>query len=124
MSRQREYYQRLDEPSRRTRLNGMAKGNINIGDEVTIIAMVRRRVTEDRVSVSIPGYNQPHSILDRTSKVSKGRPIELVGDVTHVDGAKVTVNLGIPVTVDAEIVTLKTRYVPPKRKAPLIDKAS
>ncbi|WP_366930444.1 hypothetical protein [Mesorhizobium sp.] len=31
----------------------MAKG-INIGDEVAITAKVRRRVTEDRVSVSIP----------------------------------------------------------------------
>ncbi|WP_348627824.1 hypothetical protein [Mesorhizobium sp. M1A.F.Ca.IN.022.04.1.1] len=76
----------------------MAKG-LNIGDEVAITAKVRRRVTEDRVSVSIPSYGQPHSIVDRTSKVKQGQEIELRGDVTWVDEGKVTVNLGVPVTV-------------------------
>ncbi|MDX8521301.1 hypothetical protein [Mesorhizobium dulcispinae] len=101
----------------------MAKG-IHIGDEVAITATVRRRVTEDRVSVSIPSYGFPHSILDRTSKVKKGQPIELLGDVTYVNEGRITVNLGIPVTVDADTVRLVTRYVPPKRKAPLVDKAT
>ncbi|RWO42592.1 MAG: hypothetical protein EOS11_15450 [Mesorhizobium sp.] len=41
----------------------MARG-IGIGDLVAITAIVRRRVTEDRVSVSIPSYNFPHSIID------------------------------------------------------------
>ncbi|WP_337130759.1 hypothetical protein [Mesorhizobium sp. Cs1321R2N1] len=49
----------------------MAKG-INIGDEVAITATVRRRVTEDRVSVSIASYGQPHSIGDQTTKVRSG----------------------------------------------------
>ncbi|MEI9406722.1 hypothetical protein O7A05_31870 [Mesorhizobium sp. Cs1330R2N1] len=104
----------------------MAKGSFNIGDEVAITAKVRRRVTEDRVSVSIPSYGQPHSIVDRTSKVKHGQEIELIGDLTRVDeeAGKVTVNLGIPVAVKADTLRLVTRYVPPKRKAPLIDKAT
>ncbi|MBZ9761994.1 hypothetical protein LB553_14075 [Mesorhizobium sp. CA8] len=102
----------------------MAKGSFNIGDEVAITATVRRRVTKDWVSVSIPSYNQPHSIVNRTSKVKHGQPIELRGDVTRVDGDKVTVNLGVPVTVDIATVKLVTAYVPPKRKTPLVDKAT
>ncbi|MGX8008858.1 hypothetical protein ACVDG8_007445 [Mesorhizobium sp. ORM8.1] len=100
----------------------MAKGSINIGDEVAITAKVRRRVTEDRVSVSIPSYGQPHSILDRTSKVTHGQEIELQGGVTRVDEGKVTINLGIPVTVDIAHVRLISAYVPPKRKTPLVDR--
>ncbi|CDX39102.1 conserved hypothetical protein [Mesorhizobium sp. SOD10] len=37
----------------------MAKVSFNIGDEVAVTAKVHRRVTEDRVSVSIPSYGQP-----------------------------------------------------------------
>ena len=39
--------------------------------------------------------------MDRTSIVTVAQPIELVGDVTYVDNdaGKVTVNLGIPVTL-------------------------
>ncbi|UCI17033.1 hypothetical protein FJ970_18035 [Mesorhizobium sp. B2-1-8] len=100
----------------------MAKG-INIGDEVAITATVRRRVTEDRVSVSIPSYGQPHSIVDRTTEVRKGQHIELIGNVTHLlDKNRVTVNLGIPVTVDAAVVRLVNAYKPPTRKKPLVDK--
>ncbi|RUU92815.1 hypothetical protein EOB59_05505 [Mesorhizobium sp. M7A.F.Ca.MR.176.00.0.0] len=99
----------------------MARG-IKIGDEVAITATVRRRVTEDRVSVTIPGYGFPHSIVDPTSKVKKGQPIELIGDVTRIDGDEVTVNLGGPVTVKDDVVRLVSAYVPPKRKTPLVDK--
>ncbi|RWA67507.1 hypothetical protein [Mesorhizobium sp.] len=99
----------------------MAKG-INIGDEVAIAATVRRRVTEDRVSVSIPSYGFPHSIVDRTSQAKKGQPMELMGDVTHIDGDLVTVNLGVPVTVNMDTLRLVTPYVSPKRKTPLVDK--
>jgi hypothetical protein len=53
----------------------MAKGNLNVGDEVAIMATVRRRVTESRISVSIPSYGSPHSI----------KPMELIGNVTYVD---------------------------------------
>ncbi|PBB16511.1 hypothetical protein [Mesorhizobium sp. WSM4313] len=102
----------------------MAKGSIKVGDEVAITATVRRRVTEDLVSVSIPSYGQPHSIVDRTSKVKHGQPIELIGDVTRVDEGKVTVSLGVPVTVDANTVRLVTTHVPPKRKTPLVDKVT
>ncbi|RUW01457.1 MULTISPECIES: hypothetical protein [unclassified Mesorhizobium] len=100
----------------------MVKYSINIGDEVAIAAKVRRRVTEDRVSVSIPSYGQPHSIVDRISKVKQGQEIELRGDVTRVDEGKLTINLGVPVTVNADTVRLVTPYKPPTRKTPLVDK--
>ncbi|MBZ9673181.1 hypothetical protein FJ970_25090 [Mesorhizobium sp. B2-1-8] len=100
----------------------MAKG-INIGDEVAITATVRRRVTEDRVSVSIPSYGQPHSIIDQSTNVRKGQHIELIGNVTHLlDKNRVTVNLGVPVTVDAAVVRLVSAYRLPTRKKPLVDK--
>ncbi|MDX8454059.1 hypothetical protein RFM98_14955 [Mesorhizobium sp. VK9D] len=86
----------------------MAKGSFNIGDEVAITAKVRGRVTEDRISVTIPSYDFPHSIVDSVTKAEIGQPIELVGEVTHVDGDKVTVNLGIPVTVTASTLRLVT----------------
>ncbi|MDX8453339.1 hypothetical protein RFM98_11265, partial [Mesorhizobium sp. VK9D] len=44
------------------------------------------------------------------TKAEIGQPIELVGEVTHVDGDKVTVNLGIPVTVTASTLRLVTRF--------------
>ncbi|RWJ96507.1 hypothetical protein [Mesorhizobium sp.] len=94
----------------------MAKGRINIGDEVGMIATVRRRVTEDRISVSIL-TEFPHSIIDKTSTVKKGQSIELTGDVTHIDGDLGTVNLGLPVTVNMDTLRLVTSFVPPKRKA-------
>lgn len=100
----------------------MAKGGINIGDEVAIVATVRRRVTEDRVSVSIPSYGFPHSIVDRTSKVQKGQPIELIGSVTHIDGDLATVNFGVPITVNLDTLRLVNAYKPPTRKTPLVDK--
>ncbi|RWG85029.1 hypothetical protein [Mesorhizobium sp.] len=100
----------------------MAKGSFNIGDEVAITATVRRRVTEDRISVSIPSYGFPHSIIDKTSTVKKGQSMELVGDVTHVDGEWVTMNLGVPVTVNMDTLRLVIAYQPPMRKAPLVDK--
>lgn len=93
----------------------MARG-INIGDEVAITATVRRRVTEDRVSVSIPSYGFPHSIVDHTSKVKKGQPMELIGDVTQIEDEWVTVNLGVPVTVNIDTLRLVTAYKPPTRK--------
>ncbi|TIQ37155.1 MAG: hypothetical protein E5X48_07255 [Mesorhizobium sp.] len=99
----------------------MVRG-VNIGDEVAVTATVRRRVTEDRVSVSIPSYGFPHSIVDRKSKVRKGQLVELIGHVTHVDGEWVTVNLGVPVTVNMDTLRLVTAYKPPTRKAPQVDK--
>ncbi|HKS72679.1 MAG TPA: hypothetical protein VJQ82_05735 [Terriglobales bacterium] len=81
---------------------------------VAITATVRRRVTEDRVSVSIPSYGFPHSIFDKMSKVvKKGEKRELVGDVIHVDEGKVTVDIGGRVTVDADTVRLVKGYKPP-----------
>lgn len=55
----------------------MAKGSIKVGDEVAITATVRKRVTEDRISVLIPSYHQPHSIVDTTPHISSGQQIEL-----------------------------------------------
>ncbi|RWC13361.1 MAG: hypothetical protein EOS52_16110 [Mesorhizobium sp.] len=97
----------------------MAKGSIKVGDEVAITATVRKRVTEDRISVLIPSYHQPHSIVDTTPHISSGQQIEIVGEVTHVDEDTVTVggkDLGI--TVKTNTVRLVTSHVPPKRKAP------
>ncbi|WP_348639949.1 hypothetical protein [Mesorhizobium sp. B3-1-7] len=74
--------------------------------------------------MTILSYDFPHSTIDRTTKITHGQEIELTGDVTHVDEAKVTVNLGIPVTVSADTVRLVMRNVPPKRKTPLMDKAT
>ncbi|RWC10772.1 MAG: hypothetical protein EOS52_23675 [Mesorhizobium sp.] len=82
----------------------MAKGSLKVGDEVVITATVRKRVTEDRVSVLIPSYHQPHSIVDTTPNISSGQKIELVGAVTRVDEHTVTVSgrdLGITVSRDA-----------------------
>ena len=83
----------------------MAKGSIKVGDEVVITATVRKRVTEDRVSVLIPSYHQPHSIIDRTPNISSGQKIELIGDVTRVDESTVTVSgLGLGITVSRDAV--------------------
>ncbi|RUX19013.1 MULTISPECIES: hypothetical protein [unclassified Mesorhizobium] len=82
----------------------MAKGGIKVGDEVVITATVRKRVTEDRVSVLIPSYHQPHSIVDTTLNISSGQKIELIGEVMRVDEHTVTVSgrdLGITVSRDA-----------------------
>ncbi|RWG49594.1 MAG: hypothetical protein EOQ64_28230 [Mesorhizobium sp.] len=100
----------------------MAKGGINIGDEVAITAIVRKRVTEDRVSVLIPSYHQPHSMVDTSPNISSGQKIELRGDVTRVNEGRVTINLGVPVTVNGDTVRLVTPYKPPTRKTPLVDK--
>jgi hypothetical protein len=83
----------------------MVKDNsIKVGDEVAITATVRKRVTEDRVSVLIPSYDQPHSIVDTTPHISSGQTIELRGLVTRVDDETVTVggkDLGITVKRNA-----------------------
>ncbi|MER9883899.1 hypothetical protein NKJ65_33645 [Mesorhizobium sp. M0118] len=100
----------------------MARG-IGIGDVAAITATVRRRVTEDRVSVSIPTYPFPHSIVDTKSKVNRGQQIELTGEITRIDeeGGKVTIDMGPLVTVDIDKVRLVEKYRPPKRKKPLRD---
>ena len=96
----------------------MAKGSIKVGDIVAITATVRKRVTEDRVSVLIPSYQQPHSIVDTTPNISSGQKIELTGEVLRVDEDTVTVggqDLGITVKLSA--VRLVASHVAPKRKA-------
>ncbi|OBQ58029.1 hypothetical protein EFV37_13140 [Mesorhizobium loti] len=101
----------------------MGKG-IKVGDTVAITATVRKRVTEDRVSVLIPTYGQPHSIVDTTPHISSGQKIELAGEVLRVDEDTVTVggqDLGI--TVKHSAVRLVTSYLPPTRKR-LVDKAT
>jgi hypothetical protein len=86
----------------------MARGNIKVGDEVAVTAVVRGRVTRDRISVTIPSYAFPHSVVDSTSKAVIGQHMELTGHV------KVTISLRPLVTVDAEHVRLVESYVPPK----------
>ncbi|MBZ9711645.1 hypothetical protein FJW08_32055, partial [Mesorhizobium sp. B3-2-1] len=56
-------------------------------------------------SVSIPSFGQPNSLVDRTTEVRKGQHIELNGNITHLfEKNRITVNLGVPVTVDAAVV--------------------
>ena len=96
---------------------------IKVGDTVAVTATVRKRVTEDRVSVLIPSYGQPHSIADTTPHISSGQKIEVTGQVVRVDEDTVTVggkDLGI--TVKRSAVRLVNSYVAPKRKTPLVDK--
>ncbi|MGX5846938.1 hypothetical protein ACWGTO_07650 [Mesorhizobium sp. PL10] len=57
----------------------MARGNIKVGDEVAVTAIVRGRVTPDRISVTIPSYAFPHSVVDSTSKAVIGQHMELTG---------------------------------------------
>lgn len=69
----------------------MAKGSIKVGDTVAVTATVRKRVTEDRVSVLILSHGQPHSIVDGTPHVSCEQKIELTAEVdddTVADGGK------------------------------------
>jgi hypothetical protein len=103
----------------------MAKANIKVGDTVAITATIRKRVTEDRVSVLIPSYHEPHSIVDTSPNISSGQKIELTGEVLRVDDDSVTVggkDLGI--TVKLHAVRLVTSHVAPKRKTAPIDKAT
>jgi hypothetical protein len=91
-----------------------------IGDEVAITVTVRRRVTDELVSVSIPTYGFPHAIY-YTEKVKRGQQIEIVRPITRIDEGTVTIDMGVPVTVKPGSVKLVTKYQPPKRKKPLVD---
>lgn len=95
---------------------------MEIGDTVSLSATVRRRVTEDRISVSIPGYGFPHSIVDSTTKVKRSQTIELQGEVLRVDEDSVTVDLSPAVTVPVDKVKVVQSYVVPKRKRALVDR--
>ncbi|MBZ9662917.1 hypothetical protein LB523_28095 [Mesorhizobium sp. ESP-6-4] len=95
----------------------MAKENTKVGDTVAITATIRKRVTEDRISVLIPSYHQPHSIVNTSPNISSGQKIELTGEVLRVDEDTVTVggkDLGI--TVKRSAVRLVTSHLAPKRK--------
>ncbi|MDF3210207.1 MULTISPECIES: hypothetical protein [Mesorhizobium] len=85
-----------------------------VGDEVAVMATVLKRVTKDRVSVSIPGL--PHSVIDPATRLTRGQQMELSGDVKRIDGDKVTVSLGTMVTVDLDKAGLVQSRVPPKRR--------
>jgi hypothetical protein len=81
-------------------------------------------VTDDRISVTIPSYAFPHSVVDSTSKAVIGQHMELTGHVTRIDGDKVTISLRPLVTVDAEHVRLVESYVSPTGKSPLVSNPS
>ncbi|TGP50694.1 hypothetical protein EN873_22705 [bacterium M00.F.Ca.ET.230.01.1.1] len=93
----------------------MAKGSVKVGDTVAITATIRKRVTEDRVSVLIPSYHQPHSIVDTSPNISSGQKIELTGEVVRVDDDTVTVG-GKDLGITVKRVQLVTSHVAPKRK--------
>ncbi|RUZ70505.1 hypothetical protein EN943_36335 [Mesorhizobium sp. M7A.F.Ca.US.006.01.1.1] len=78
------------------------------------MATVLKRVTEDRVSVSIPGL--PHSVIDPATRLTRGQATELSGDVTRIDGDKVTVSLGTMVTVNPDKVRVVQSHVPRERR--------
>lgn len=97
--------------------------DIGIGDEVAVIATVRRRVTEDRVSVSIPSYYFPHSIRDSTSKVKRGQKIDLTAEVTRMDDEGGKVTIGPRGHGRHRTVNLVAKCRAAKRKVSLRDKA-
>ena len=87
----------------------MATGSIKVGDTVAITATVRRRVTEDRVSVSIPSYSFPHSVIDRTSKVAKGQHIELTGDLLDAISLR-CLELSFSARTTSPLLAISTRF--------------
>ncbi|RRH94274.1 hypothetical protein EH240_27770 [Mesorhizobium tamadayense] len=60
--------------------------------------------------------------MDKTSKVKRGQPIELVGEVIRIDEETVTIDLSPAVTVARDKVRLVRADVPPKRKTAPVDK--
>jgi hypothetical protein len=87
-----------------------------VGDEVAVMATVLKRVTGDRVSVSVPVYNFPHSVADPATRLTRGQQMEFSGDVTRIDGDKIAVSLGTMVMVNPDKVRLVQSHVPPKRR--------
>ena len=63
----------------------MARGDIKVGDVVAVTAIVRGRVTPDRISVTIPSYAFPHSVVDPLRRRVIG---QLTGHLTRIDGDK------------------------------------
>jgi hypothetical protein len=97
---------------------------LGIGDEVALTATIIKLV-EGRASISIPGYNFPHSI-PAPAKAKPGDQVQLTAEVKRSDPEDGTVtihlSLGGTITIPAATVRLAARYVPPKRRSPLIDK--
>ena len=95
---------------------------IGVGDLVAVTATVRRRIDDERVSVSVANYDCPQSIrsydfaLSLRTKVQRGDQIELAGEVTRIDGETVTIDLGPLVTVKTDKVRLIEKYQAPTRK--------
>jgi hypothetical protein len=64
---------------------------IGIGDLVAVTATVRRRIDDERVSVSVPNYDCPQSIrsydfaLSIRTKVQRGDQIELDDETVTID---------------------------------------
>lgn len=79
------------------------------------MATVLKRVTEDRVSVSVPVYNFPHWVADPATRLTRGQQM-FSGDVTRIDGDKIAVSLGTMVMVNPDKVRLVQSHVPPKRR--------
>ena len=92
---------------------------------MAVTATVRRRIDDERVSVSVANYDCQQSIrsydfaLSIRTKVQRGDQIELAGEVTRIDGETVTIDLGPLVTVEIDMVRLIERYRPKQRRTPL-----
>lgn len=97
---------------------------LGIGDEVALTATIIKLV-DGRASISIPGYNFPHSI-PAPAKAKARDQVELTAEVTRVDPDDGTVtihlSLGGVITIPAANVRLEAKYVAPKRRSPLVDK--
>ena len=100
---------------------GQARG-VDIGDRVTLRAIVRLDLGDGTLAVEIPSYPARHRV--RTSrKLKAGSALELAGEIVMVpDEERVTVeldNLGGRVTVRADTIA---KHDPPKRHPKLFDK--
>ncbi|TPI10274.1 hypothetical protein FJW10_29615 [Mesorhizobium sp. B4-1-1] len=95
---------------------------LGIGDEVAITATIIKLV-DGRASVSIPGYNFPHSIT-APAKAKPRDQVELTGEVRRIDEADgmVTIAIGGLITIPSVNVRLVAKYRPPHRRSPLLDK--
>jgi hypothetical protein len=62
------------------RIPGSADLDESAGDQVAVTAIVRGRVTPERISVTTPSYAFPHSVVDSTSKAMIGQGVDRKGD--------------------------------------------
>lgn len=77
---------------------------MNLGDRVTLHATIRKLIG-DRASISIPGYNFPHS-MPAPPKAKRGETINIYGEVERIDGSDITILLDLSgrITIKEEAI--------------------